>query len=137
MKDQPSTSDDQTEPERPGTIPDDFIWDPEIEAWYAPGIPSVYPGMGPLPDFDDPNEQTGRRGLYSVEYLRAAGALDFPPEWRKSLSAGTLAAKKSAKSTPQRDLFSDLDDGDDAPAKKSAPTLGVPDADEDAEETAE
>ncbi len=30
--------------------------------------------------------------LISVDMLRAAGALDCPPEWRKSLSAGCKAA---------------------------------------------
>ncbi|MBX9788563.1 MAG: hypothetical protein K2Y37_06570 [Pirellulales bacterium] len=29
-----------------------------------------------------------RRHLISEDELRAAGALDVPPEWRKSLSAG-------------------------------------------------
>jgi hypothetical protein len=37
VQDQPSTSEDKSEP--PGTIPDDFIWDPEEQAWFAPGEP--------------------------------------------------------------------------------------------------
>ena len=45
MPNQPSTSDDSTsddgkEPPRNGTIPDDFIWNPETQSWYAPGEPS-------------------------------------------------------------------------------------------------
>lgn len=43
------------------------------------------------------------RHLISVDELRAAGALDVPPAWRKSLSAGI----------PQRDLFSDLIDDEE------------------------
>jgi hypothetical protein len=39
--------------------------------------------------------------LISVDELRAAGALDVPPAWRKSLGAD---------STVERDLFSDLED---------------------------
>ena len=93
MKDQPSTSGSSNEPKRsnepnprPKTIPDDFIWDSEIQGWYAPGEPSTY----------DPTEwrrefEAARRrgefdgGLITVDELRAAGALDVPAEWRKSL----------------------------------------------------
>jgi hypothetical protein len=48
--------------------------------------------------------------LISVDELRAAGALDVPPAWRKSLGGGR--AEKS--SAVQRDLFSGLSE-DDAP----------------------
>ncbi|MBS0209717.1 MAG: hypothetical protein JSS27_12275 [Planctomycetes bacterium] len=41
--------------------------------------------------------------MISVDELRAAGALDVPAAWRKSLGS-------------QRDLFSGLFDDDDAPA---------------------
>ena len=44
--------------------------------------------------------------LITVDELRAAGALDVPPEWRKSLSAGCPKPVK-------RNLFSDLDEDDD------------------------
>ncbi len=45
-------------------------------------------------------EATPRRpSLITVQELLAAGALDVPPSWRTSLSAGK----------PERDLFSDLD----------------------------
>ena len=60
--------------------------------------------------------------LITVDQLRAAGALDCPPSWRKSLSAGLPPKKK------ERDLFSDLSDDDDLPLEESA---GV---DEDAED---
>lgn len=44
MPNQPSTSDDSTsddrkEPPRNGTIPDDFIWNPDTQSWYLPGEP--------------------------------------------------------------------------------------------------
>jgi hypothetical protein len=42
-------------------------------------------------------------GLISVDRLLAAGALDCPPEWRKSLSAGT-------KKKRERGLFDDEDE---------------------------
>lgn len=45
----------------------------------------------------------GRRPhLISVDELRASGALDVPPEWRKSLAAG--------RDPVQRGLFDDLDE---------------------------
>lgn len=52
--------------------------------------------------------------LISVDQLRAAGALDCPPAWRKSLSAGSSKSSKDQ----QRDLFSDLRDDDEARPKK-------------------
>jgi hypothetical protein len=36
-----------------------------------------------------------RPHLISVDELRAAGALDCPPEWRRSLSAGTKRSRRS------------------------------------------
>ncbi len=47
--------------------------------------------------------------LITVDELRAAGALDVPAAWRKSLSR-----------KQERDLFSDLID-DDAPAADEPP----------------
>lgn len=48
-----------------------------------------------------------RPHLISVDELRAAGALDVPPAWRKSLG-GPLGGNV------ERDLFSDLlDDGEE------------------------
>jgi hypothetical protein len=41
--------------------------------------------------------------LISVDELRAAGALEVPPAWRKSLGADSDA---------ERNLFSDLEDED-------------------------
>jgi hypothetical protein len=52
-----------------------------------------------------------RPHLISVDELRAAGALDVPAAWRKSLGGQV-----------ERDLFSDLPDSDllDEPAEASA-----------------
>lgn len=48
----------------------------------------------------------GRHHLISVDELRAAGALDCPPELRRSLSAGNKRSRgKSADDMP---LFADL-----------------------------
>lgn len=49
-----------------------------------------------------------RPHLISVHELRAAGALDVPPAWRKSLGPDP---------TPQRDLFSDLEGNDGSVAE--------------------
>jgi hypothetical protein len=60
--------------------------------------------------------------LIPVDELRAAGALDVPPAWRKSLGV-------------QRDLFTDLfEDDDDAHPEKQQPTRIDPDADVSADE---
>lgn len=67
---------------------------------------------------------------FSVDELRAAGALDVPPGWRKSLGAGPK------KPTPyKRDLFSDLiDESDDAPPLKQPETPCGSDDDETTDE---
>lgn len=92
MKDQPLNSgDDKKEPPRPRTIPDDFIWDEETQGWYPPGDPSTYDAEAEA--WRREFEEMRRRGdfagggLISVDQLRAAGALDVPAEWRKSLGS--------------------------------------------------
>jgi hypothetical protein len=55
--------------------------------------------------------------LISVDELRAAGALDVPAAWRKSLCAGRL----------ELHLFSGFVDDDDTLAEKQQPTPGNPD----------
>lgn len=62
--------------------------------------------------------------LISVDELRAAGALDVPPEWRKSL------AKPKRR---ERDLFSDLVD-DDAPGEQLAAEDDEPEDEESPDE---
>ena len=110
MKDQPSTSDDKSEPPRPSNLPEDFIWDPDIQAWYPSGEPSTYDAEAWLRDFREEmnnlSEEERRAGLITADELRAAGALDVPASWRKTLGGERVA---------QRNLFSDLDD-DDGPS---------------------
>ncbi len=59
--------------------------------------------------------------LISVDELRAAGALDVPPEWRKSLGGG-----KSRDDQGQRSLFDDLvdDPTGEAPSSESTSAVG-------------
>ncbi len=64
------------------------------------------------------------RHLISVDELRAAGALDVPPAWRKSLSAGLV----------QRDLFSDLIDDEEPHPDDQAPSPCDEDDDDEAVE---
>ena len=54
--------------------------------------------------------------LISVDELRAAGALDVPAAWRKSLSA-----------EPERDLFSGLLDEDEQSASDETAAVDDPD----------
>jgi hypothetical protein len=57
------------------------------------------------------------RHLISVDEFRAAGALDVPPAWRKSL----------APQSEERHLFSGLSEDDDADAQEQQAT--APDED--------
>jgi hypothetical protein len=129
VKDQPSTSGDNNEPERPKTIPDDFIWDPENECWYPPGEPSTFDVAAWLRQFEEARRRGdfGGGGLISVDELRAAGALDVPPAWRKSLCTGRTKRV-------ERDLFSGLSGDDDPPPEKQQPTRTDPDDDGSADE---
>jgi hypothetical protein len=86
VQDQPSISPNSSEPPRSKTIPDDFIWDEELQGWIPPGEPSTYDPTEWRRRFEESRrrgEFTG--GLISVDQLRAAGALDVPAAWRKSL----------------------------------------------------
>ena len=96
MKDQRSTSDNKKEPPRPKSIPVDFIWDPEIEAWFAPGEPSTYNAKFDSLAPDNLSEEKCSGGVITVDQLRIAGALDVPAWMRKSLGG------------EERDLFSDV-----------------------------
>lgn len=129
MQDQHSTSNDNQEPPRPRTIPDDFIWNPEYEAWFAPGVPSDLPPGYFSERLDEILKKIAasgeRRGLISVHELRAAGALNGPAARRKSLSR-----KSPGRPREQRDLFSDLSDADDALPEKQPPTTHDPDSTE-------
>lgn len=63
------------------------------------------------------------RHLISVDELRASGALDVPPAWRKSLSAGLV----------QRDLFSDLVEDEEPDPDGQAPSAGDEEDDKDSD----
>ncbi len=56
----------------------------------------------------------GDQHLITVDELRAAGALDVPATWRKSLRV-------------ERDLFSGLFEGEDAPSEEQDPAPRNPD----------
>lgn len=71
----------------------------------------------------DPDLASGPH-LITVDELRAAGALDVPPAWRKSLGAAPV----------ERDLFSDLED-DDADDDQTRSTSGDAHDDASADET--
>jgi hypothetical protein len=62
---------------------------------------------------------TGRPHLISADELRAMGALDVPPAWRKSLSARL-----------ERDLFSDLVDDEEPHPDDQDPATSDEDDDE-------
>lgn len=81
MKDQHSASDKAKEPPRPRTVPDDFIWDPELQAWYAPGEPG---------DFD---VEAWRRNFQKLcEELR-----DAPPDSRGGAPGSRRDAGRAAR----------------------------------------
>ncbi len=102
MQDRPSTSDKGKEPPRPGTIPADFLWDPEAQAWYPPGTPSDFDLEAFRRNLDKVLEELRKLPPPPPEKLRVPpGTLDVPPAWRKSLGAG------------ERDLFSDLTEDDE------------------------
>ncbi len=65
----------------------------------------------------------------TVDELRACGALDCPPEWRKSMIART-----KAKQPPERDLFSDLVDDDEPEVVAQGDAVSLNDDEEEAEE---
>ena len=65
------------------------------------------------------------RHLISVDELRAAGALDVPAAWRKSLGVEGIG---------QRDLFSGLFDEDEPLPENREPSPGDQDGDASADE---
>jgi hypothetical protein len=69
-----------------------------------------------LDDLDEDDYRGERPHLITVDELRAAGALDVPPAWRKSLAV-------------ERDLFSGLFEEDDTLPEEQRPT--PPGADDD------
>ncbi len=91
--------------ERGPSIPDDFIYDPEADAYYPPGEPSMYDAAAASRELQEVLKQERRGGLISRDQLLAAKALITPDKRRKTLGGG-----------PQRkmDLFDAMLKGDDA-----------------------
>ncbi|HET6880115.1 MAG TPA: hypothetical protein VFI31_08165 [Pirellulales bacterium] len=123
MQDQPSISDDRAEPlPRPKTIPDDFIWDMELQGWIAPGSPeedsdSVFKEPDEkCPDDEQANE---RPHLISNDEPLAAAALSVSP-------TGPKSRRTKRVSRDQLSLFGD----DDTVSAKDEPTLCDPDGNE-------
>jgi hypothetical protein len=69
--------------------------------------------------------------LISRDELLAAGALDVPPAWRKSLQAGLPKPKKN---DPQRELFGD-DEESQPSAEAEATEAEADEVDEDADDS--
>ena len=88
MQDQLSNSGDDTkEPPRPRTIPDDFLWDEQVQGWYPPGEPSTYDHEAWRREFEEMRRRGdfGQGGLISRDELLAAGALNVSRGKRKTL----------------------------------------------------
>jgi hypothetical protein len=90
VQDQPSISDDRAEPQpRPKTIPDDFIWDVELQGWIAPGSPEEdWDGVLKEPDEKYPDDEQADESphlisndepLISNDEPLAAAALSVSP----------------------------------------------------------
>jgi hypothetical protein len=112
VKDQHSTSDhDEEEPVRfrvppqpsnnPPGIPPEFVYDPEYDAYFAPGEPSTFDAEAFRRDLNKHIEEAKCEDLITDEELRVAGAFDFPPR-------RPPRRRKSLRNEP--DLFSNLID---------------------------
>src|SRR4051794_9147627 len=74
--------------ERAATIPDDFIYDPELDAYYAPGEGTTFDKEAWQREFDRDMEERRRNPpkgphLITRDMLLAAGALNVKREQRK------------------------------------------------------
>jgi hypothetical protein len=109
MKDPHSTSGKDKEPPRPRTVPDDFFWDPKLQAWYPPGEPSDFDVEAFHQETMRIIEEVRNQLPIPAEQLRVPpGTLDVPPAWRKSLGEDC-------------DLFSELIEDDEDPEKQQSP----------------
>ena len=116
VQDEPSTSDDKSEPPRPRSIPDDFIWDPELQAWYPElaGPGEVWDAEAWQRNFEEVlrRAQDSPGGSISVHELRAACTLNVSP-------AGRTSHRRKKPPRGQRELFSDfVQDGTALPEKQ-------------------
>ncbi|HVA46702.1 MAG TPA: hypothetical protein VNH11_10095 [Pirellulales bacterium] len=126
MQDQPSTSNYEPEPPRLRSIPDDFIWDPETQAWYAPGEPSNWDQAASSRELQETirrvREKCIAEGTWDNGTVIRVGPLgDVPQRMRKSLR------NKPGKRLP---LF---DDDDIVPTNEEL-TSSDPDGDEPSDE---
>lgn len=131
MQDQRSTSDDSTsdgrqEPPRPRTIPDDFIWDPEEQAWYPPGEPTNWDQEAFSRELQETirkvREECIANGTWGNGTVIRVGPLpDVPQRMRKSL-----------RNKPEKRL--PLFDDDDTVTMKQEPTPRDPDGEEPSDE---
>lgn len=116
MKDRRVNSNGEIEEwERPKTIPDDFIYDPELDGYLAPGEPADLTGGETFEEFCAridkivaEGREEGGPHLISADELFAGRQRNSPPVRRRSPKATNPA---------QRDLFSDLTDEEDAAAE--------------------
>jgi hypothetical protein len=126
VADQPSTSDYPPEPPRGRSIPDDFIWDPETQAWYAPGEPGNWDQAAFSRELTETirrvREECIAEGTWDNGTVIRLGPLpDVPNRMRKSL-----------RTKPEHlPLFPD--DDDTAPTKQEL-TPFDPDDDEPSDE---
>lgn len=118
MENQPSTSDDDQEPPRVG-IPDDFIWRPEYQAWFAPGEPSDWDREAFRRRVDELIRQQDEESIANGAWnngtaVRMPPLRDAPQRMRKSLR------DKSEERLP---LFPDDDDEIGAEASSASADL--------------
>jgi hypothetical protein len=127
VPDQPSTSDYPPEPPRGRSIPDDFICDPETQAWYAPGEPSNWDQAAYSRRLQqtirEEREECIANGTWGNGTVIRLGPLsDVPKTMRKSL-----------RKTPEKRLPL-FDDGDMAATKHGPAACDGPDGNQPSEE---
>jgi hypothetical protein len=101
--------------ERAATIPDDFIYDPEIDAYYPPGEPVTWDFEAQRREFEEARRRGdfGDGGLISRDELLGAQAVSPPPSQRK-------ARPSRPPRNEQLDLFAGLEEDGDTDGAKSA-----------------
>jgi hypothetical protein len=95
VKDEPSNPGDKKRPEWwPATIPDDFIWDPENECWYAPGEPCTFDIEAFSRELDEVIQEVKKSG-------KGGGPVAVPELW-DALDAEREGRKRKKKSREAR-----------------------------------
>ena len=124
MPDESSTSEYEPEPPRPKTIPDDFIWDPPTQAWYAPGEPSDYDAAASRRELQEIIRQVREERIAEGTWgngtvIRVGTHSNVPP-----------TSRKSPRAAVKREPLPLFPDDDDTSPTNAAPASG--DLDEDA-----